>query len=342
MKQQRVSRRRFIGASASLTALSWSSLSRAQSSLSTIRVGVIGTGVRGKYLMGNLPDHARVIALCDCSMERIADTLKPHQEFEEVLAKFIDRDATSAKRYQDYRIMIDRERLDAVIIATPDHHHVQTAMLALDAGLDVYVEKPLSLTIREGRLLAEKVSRTKRVLQVGSQQRTMELNRFACQFIRDGGLGRVHRVDCPNYPGPITASDFDAEPIPSGLDWDLFIGPTAMRPHNRKLWIKDAFKVDELLWRGWDLFRDYSGHLMTNWGAHSIDMVQYALGMDESGPVRIAPLSSDMSHLESEQEVALDVSESALERDWQTKWHKKTPRPAARFSDARRVRPVTM
>ena len=293
-----------------------------------IRIGVIGTGVRGKYLIGNLPKSVRVKAICDCAISRMADTLEPKEEFAKVLAGFRENEAGRCSTHQDYRRMIDDEKLDAVIIATPDHHHAQAAMLALDAGLDVYLEKPLTATIREGRLLANMVKRTGRILQVGSQQRTMEMNRFACEFIRDGGLGKVTRVDFPNYPGPINDPQFPAEPTPKGLDWNLFLGPTRLRAHNRKLWIKDDFKVGDLMWRGWDLFREYSGHLMTNWGAHSIDMVQYALGMDHSGPVKIAP----------EQH----VSNASLEQDWKDKWHEKTPRPSGSWKAATRFRPVML
>lgn len=332
-----ISRRRFVGTTTSLSALGWSALVRGESPANRVRVGVIGTGVRGKYLIGNLPESARVTAICDCATSRMADTLEPRNEFTKILASFRDRHATHCKTHQDYRRMLDQEQLDAVIIATPDHHHVQAAMLALQAGLDVYVEKPLSLTIREGRLLADMVKKTGRVLQVGSQQRTMEFNRFACEFVRDGGLGKVRRVDGPNYPGPISEFRFPAEPIPSGLDWDQFLGPRPVRPHNRKLWVKDEFKIGDLMWRGWDLFRDFSGHLMTNWGAHNVDMIQYALGMDGSGPVKIAPLSFD-----TRDDQDRDVDEAALERDWTTKWHDKTPRPEGLFRDASRFRPVTM
>lgn len=171
--------------------------------------------------------------------------------------------------FQDYRRLLDRakskDKLDAVIIATPDHHHAQAAILALQAGLDVYLEKPLTVTIREGRLLADAVKRTGRVLQVGSQQRTMEVNRFACEFIRNGGLGRITKVELPNYPGPLPMPPLDQEPAFGGVDFDLFCGPAPLRPHHRHLWMKEDFKVGDLLWRGWDLFRDYSGHLMTNW-----------------------------------------------------------------------------
>jgi len=202
--------------------------------------------------------------------------------------------------------MMDREKLDAVIIAAPDHHHVLAAMLACEAGLDVYVEKPLSLTIGEGQRLVDTVKRTGRVVQVGSQQRTMEINQFGCEFVRNGGLGRISKIELSNYPGPLlqanalgddalpkiydTAYELPEEPMPEGLDWDLFCGPTPVLPYNRRLWIKDEFRVSGLLWRGWDLWRDYSGHIMTNWGAHNVDMAQYALGRDNSGPVEIWPV----------------------------------------------------
>ena len=286
-------------------------------------IGVIGVGMRGKYLIANLPPSVRVIAICDCTTSRMAGTLEPKGPFTALLARFRDTDADRCATYQDYRRMLDREKeLDVVIICPPDHHHALAATLALQAGLDVYLEKPLTVTISEGRRLADLLKKTGRVLQVGSQQRTMEMNRFACEFIRDGGLGKVTKVDMPNYPGPLRDPSLPEEPTPEGLDWNLFCGPTELRPHNRKLWVKDEFKVGELLWRGWDLWRDYSGHLMTNWGAHSVDMVQYALGRDDTGPVAIRA----------------DQPES-VQPTWEM-WKDKTPAPLA--SDQRRFWPVVM
>jgi predicted dehydrogenase len=119
-----------------------------------VRVGVIGTGVRGKYLIGNLPESAVVTAICDCATMRIASTLEPQGPFAPVLQRFKDRDAAKCATHRNYRRMFDREKLDAVIIATPDHHHALAAMLALQAGLDVYLEKPLTVCVREGRSLA--------------------------------------------------------------------------------------------------------------------------------------------------------------------------------------------
>ena len=283
-----MTRRQFVAAAAIAPWLSTASAAEpARSAGNIVRVGVIGTGVRGKYLIGNLPESAVVTAICDCATLRIASTLEPNGTFAPVLQRFKDRDAAKCATHQDYRRMFDREKLDAVIIATPDHHHALAAMLALQAGLDVYLEKPLTACVREGRRLADAVKRSGRVLQVGSQQRTMEMNRFACEFIRNGGLGKVTRVELPNYPGPLPMPSLGEEPGFGGVDFDLFCGPAPLRPHHRHLWMKEDFQVGDLLWRGWDLFRDYSGHLMTNWGAHSVDMVQLALGRDDTGPVEV-------------------------------------------------------
>jgi predicted dehydrogenase len=163
-------------------------------------------------------------------------------------------------------------------------------MLACQAGLDVYVEKALSLAIAEGRALVNAVKRYDRVCQVGSQNRSIPINAYGGRLIREGGIGKVSLVEVANYPGPLRYDKLPTEPIPDGLDWDLFCGPTPLRPHNRKLWVKDEFRIDGALWRGWDMWRSYSGHLMTNWGAHTIDLVQLSLGADTTGPVEVWPL----------------------------------------------------
>lgn len=292
-----------------------------------VQIGIIGCGVRGKFLTANMPDEGRVVALCDCHLPNIDNTRHPIGEFTEPLAAFRDGDARRCAVHQDYRRMIDQGGLDAVMIATPDHHHVPAGIRACAAGLDVYLEKPLTLTIAEGRALVNAVRRFDRVLQVGSQQRTMEVNRLGCEFVRSGGLGRISRVELPNLPGPLPAPDLPAQPVPERLNWDLFCGPAPMRPHHRDLWVKDAYKFGYLTWRGWDLWREFSGHLMTNWGGHSVDMVQLALGTEHTGPVHVEP---DMRELDA----YID-----------DQWHDKTPplgTHADRTIDRRRFRPVTM
>ena len=309
----------------------FSSLAYAANANEQIRVGLIGCGVRGKYLIANLPDEAKVTALCDCSLSQINSVRNPRHEFALPLARFAASDAPKCATHQDYRIMLDRERLDAVIIAAPDHHHALPTMLACERGMDVYVEKPLSLTIAEGRAMVRSAKMHKRVIQVGSQQRTMAVNRFACEFIRDGGLGKVNRVQLRNFPGPMRYEALkrspQRSPPPSDLDWDLFCGPTTPKPYDRDLWVKDAYKCGFLTWRGWDLFRSFSGHLMTNWGGHSVDMVQYALGMDHTGPIRV------------------EIHKEEIDKYVDDMWHEKTP-PLGTIDDDRsdklRFAPVSM
>jgi predicted dehydrogenase len=292
-EKQQLTRRRFLArealAAAAVVAAPLVLPSTVQGANERVRVGLIGAGIRGKYLVANMPDSARVVALCDCFLPRIADTLSPRNEFVVPLATFRERDAGRCATYQDYRRLIDEEKLDAIVISAPDHHHVFAAILACQAGRDVYVEKPLSLAIAEGRALVKAAQHFGRIVQVGSQQRTMEINRFACEFVRQGGLGRISRCQLPNYPGPMAYSGLPEEAAPEGLAWDLFCGPTTPHAHNRRLWVKDEFQVEGQLWRGWDVWRDFSGHLMTNWGAHSADMIHMALGMDDTGPIEIWP-----------------------------------------------------
>ena len=284
-----------------------------------IEIAVVGIGARGKYLIANLPADARVTALCDCSLDQIDSARNPTGVFAELLRGFANEDGRSCATFQDYREMFSQHRCDAAMIATSDHHHALAAILAMKAGCDVYIEKPLAVTVAEGRAIVENAKRYDRVVQVGSQQRTMQINRDACEFIRGGGLGTISLVEERNFPGPMPyiAADFPEEPIPPSMDWELFCGPTPRRAYHRNLWMKDAYEIGYLLWRGWDLFDDYSGHLMTNWGAHSVDMIQYALGTDQAGPVEITP------HVD------------AVDAFTDDQWHEKTP-PLGASEESRR------
>jgi predicted dehydrogenase len=174
----------------------------------------------------------------------------------------------------DYRRLLDRKDIDAVVICTPDHWHALTTIHACQAGKDVYCEKPLSLTIAEGRKMVEAARGHQRVVQTGSQQRSAPEFRRACELVRNGGLGKVHTIlvglpKC-NHAG---APKPDSDP-PSGLDYDFWLGPAPQRPYNESR-VHYYFRF----------FWDYSGGQMTNFGAHHLDIAQWALGMDDSGPV---------------------------------------------------------
>jgi predicted dehydrogenase len=228
-------------------------------------LGFIGTGGRARQLMDHVPADGRIVAISDCYESRMAETLQQKQ--------------TDWKTYPRFEAMIDAENLDAVVVATPDHTRVLPCIHACQAGLDVYAEKPLTLTIAEGRRLVEHARKHKTVFQVGSQQRTMEMNRFACELVRSGGIGRIKAVQGVCYTGPRDYDGLPEQPVPEGNDWDRWQGPTAWRPFNHAL---------QFGWMGW---RDYSGGEMTNWGAHGVDQIQWALGMSQTGPVEIWPLT---------------------------------------------------
>tara|TARA_R110002049_G_scaffold27321_2_gene94289 strand:+ start:526263 stop:527690 length:1428 start_codon:yes stop_codon:yes gene_type:complete len=294
-----------------------------------IEIAVIGIGVRGKYLISSLPENVQVTALCDCSTEQIESARKPEGVFRELLTSFLSSGGDRCAVYQDYRELFSQHSCDAAIIATSDHHHALASILAMKAGCDVYVEKPLAVTIAEGRAIVDAAKRYDRIVQVGSQQRSMKVNQTACEFVRDGGLGRVHLVEERNFPGPMPYEPemFSEEFVPASMNWDCFCGPTPTLPYHRRLWMKDAFKYGYLTWRGWDLFEAFSGHLMTNWGAHSLDMIQYALGMDDGGPTDVTPHFDQVDATTDDQ------------------WHQKTP-PLGEVKnhqrDRRRFTPVSM
>lgn len=230
-----------------------------------IVVGVIGVGNRGNLLIDQLPAPGHIVAISDCDLQRC----------EQAVAK------RSAKWdiYQDYRKLLDRKDIDAVIISTTDHGRVLPCMHACQAGKDIYAEKPLSLYIGEGRQLVKAVRRYERILQVGSQQRSMKMNEIACRLVREGGLGKLKMVHGFNYASGKPAPTLPAEAIPEKLDWDAWLGQTPKRPYSKELRAR---------WMGWDC---YSGGGFTNWGAHGLDQIQWALGMDRTGPVELWPLA---------------------------------------------------
>ena len=217
-------------------------------------------------MLDQLPEDARLVALCDCNVPR-AEVYKANRKADWPI-------------YQHYRQLLDRKDIDAVIIGTLEFQRVLPSIHACQAGKDVYAEKPLTLCVREGRILVEAVRKLGRVFQVGTQQRSMAMNRIACELIRTGGLGKVKEVLAVNYTGsgPSTTDVGAAEPIPVGLNWDIWLNQAAWRPFNSR-------------WGGGG--RDFSGGEMTNWGAHGVDQIQWALGTDDTAPWKCGPSRRD-------------------------------------------------
>ncbi len=231
-----------------------------------IRLGFIGVANQGTNNLRAFfrQPAAQVVAVCDVDRSHLA----------KAKALVDTRSGGRCAAYTDYRKLLESKDVDAVVITTPDHWHALQTIHACEAGKDVYCEKPLTLTIAEGRAMVEAARRHKRIVQTGSQQRSDEKFRLACELVRSGRIGKVHtvRVGIPrvNMKGPAAP---DGTPPPE-LDYDFWLGPAPQRPYNPKR-VHYNFRF----------FWDYSGGQMTNWGAHHLDIAQWGLGRDDSGPV---------------------------------------------------------
>lgn len=228
-----------------------------------IRLGFIGVGGMGSgHLGGFLGDpRVRVLAVCD--------VYEPHRSRAQA------RVGEGCAAYSDYRTLLDRDDIDAVLIATPDHWHALTSIHACQAGKDLYCEKPLSLTIEDGRAMVQAVRRYGRVFQTGSQQRSDDNFRFACELVRSGRIGKLQTVRVGIGGAPTSDWEPNTDP-PPGLDWNMWLGPAPWVPFNPQRCIYN------FRW-----FWDYSGGKMTDWGAHHNDIAQWGMGTERTGPISI-------------------------------------------------------
>lgn len=231
-----------------------------------VGVGMIGVGNMGssnlKGFMGN--PAFQVVAVCDVDRFYRDPAIKA--------AKLTAKDG-----YNDFREVLDRRDVDAVCISTPDHWHAIPTIAAAKAGKDIYCEKPMTLTIAEGRAMVNACKRYGRVLQTGSMQRSDARFLQACELVRNGHIGDVKQVfvEIPgnNRDNPL---DWKEEPIPDGFDYNFWLGQAPQAPYT-KMRCHYTFRF----------ILDYSGGQMTNWGAHYLDIAQWGLGMDDSGPVKV-------------------------------------------------------
>jgi predicted dehydrogenase len=234
-----------------------------------VHVGHIGINwMGGDHLKMIAPDpNTPVVALCDVD--------------EHHLATARERVTGSCETYRDFRDLLENKDVDAVVVAVPDHWHALISIAACQAGKDVYCEKPLSLTIREGRAMVDAVRRYGRVFQTGSQQRAEDNFRRACEMVRSGRIGKVDTVHV-NVWGTSEPCALDEETTPSHLDWNMWLGPAPYRPFNQK--------IHPVNWRA---YREYSGGSMTDWGAHHLDIARWGMGLDHTGPIEVHPPCKD-------------------------------------------------
>ena len=228
-----------------------------------IRIGHIGVGGMGGGHFGGYCQNDKYPSVAVCDVD----------------ARTVDARVKQCKRkadgYADFRKLCDREDIDAVVVATPDHWHALTTIYAMQSGKDVYCEKPLSLTIRQGRAMVNAARRYGRVFQVGSQQRSSGEFRHAVELCRSGRIGKISRVYV-GVGGPSREEYRPAEDVPEWMDWNMWLGPAPWRPYNSYY---HPFR--------WRSCRDYSGGGCTDWGAHHMDIALWGIGREFSGPLEV-------------------------------------------------------
>ncbi|MCC5876483.1 MAG: Gfo/Idh/MocA family oxidoreductase [Candidatus Sumerlaeia bacterium] len=245
-----------------------------------INMALIGCGWQGDFhLQQLLPrNDVNLVAVCDCFQPR--------------LEEFKRRAGDKCDAYKDFRHVLDRKDIDAVIIATPDHWHGLMTIMACQAGKDVFVEKPMTTTVAEGRKVVEAARRHGRVVQVGIQQRTMPVFKHAVNLAHTGRLGRIVRTRAWAGHNAAIPVENHQNP-PAGLDWDLWLGPAPWVPYSPQRHY--AFRA----------FRDYAGGELTNWGVHLIDIAMWA--MEEEAPRTIQSVAAPTSLLPGEDPIGMEV-----------------------------------
>jgi predicted dehydrogenase len=249
-----------------------------------ISLGFIGSGKQSQHLIRSFLNEpgTQVVAVCDVDSLKLA-------RGEKMIEDFYSKNSASGK-YQgcldtkEFQDIIQRDDIDAVVISTPDHWHGVNSIWALRSGKDVYCEKPLALTVAEGRAMVEETRRCGRVFQTGSMQRSDVSFRFACELVRNGYIGEIELAQV-DVGGPPEDCLLPAEPLPDYLLWDSWIGPSQIRPYHSEL----SPHISNDVFPNWRRFKEFGGGGMTDWGAHHFDIVQWALGMDQSGPVEVIP-----------------------------------------------------
>lgn len=250
-----------------------------------IVMGFVGMGKQNRGLLNNFLNQkaVRVVAVCDVDTTR-RDTA--HKTVNEHYTARPELGSPECKAYVDYKELIARDDIDAVCIATPDHWHAIITVAALNSGKDVYCEKPLTHNIFEAKSVMKAVRKNGGVLQTGSMQRSSKEFRIACELVQNGAAGNISHVECSFGP-PGVPCNLATEDMEPGLDWERWIGPGPMRPYSSVL----SPRGNHDHFPDWRSYKEYGGGMVCDWGAHHLDIAQWGLGMDDSGPVKVTPPS---------------------------------------------------
>jgi predicted dehydrogenase len=278
---------RGIGASSVLAAgfpsIVPASVLGATSPSNRINVGAIGTGriSRGHDMPGVWKyDHARIVAVCDLDSRRMEDAKTLVNGY---YSKKTGKPYDGVRGYLDYRVLLQSRDVDAVLISTPDHWHALIAITAVESGKDVYLQKPTSLTIAEGRALSNAVHRTGRIFQIGSQQRSSPQFRYAAELVRNGRIGQLETV-LVGLPGDPSGDEEPEMPVPKNLDYEMWLGSTPYAYYTEKrVHPQDGYDRP-----GWLRCEQFGAGMITGWGAHHIDSAHWAMDTEHTGPVEIS------------------------------------------------------
>ncbi len=252
-----------------------------------IRVGFIGLGQQAMYLLDgfkSIPDIQIVAGSDVYAVKRDRFKKRVNDYYTE------NKQEVEVEMFENYKDLLAREDIDAVVIASPDHWHAFMAIDACNAKKNIYLEKPLTFTIKEGQMLRDAVRDNGVILAVGSQQRSDTNFQHAVKMVQEGKIGKIERVNA--YVGaPPTPYDLPEETVPAGLNWPLWLGPSEYVHYNAQLNPPISLNPEqnEQFWGAWRWYKELGGGFTTDWGAHMFDIVQWALGMDKSGPVEIIP-----------------------------------------------------
>lgn len=248
-----------------------------------INLGLVGVGKQVYTLLNGIGKCRETVAVAACDVDQKKLDKFKAAAVENNKAKGI---SSAVDGYKYYRELLERKDIDAVVIATPDHWHAQVAVDAAKAGKDIYCEKPLALTIAEGRAMVNATRKYDRVFQTGNMQRSWRDFRHAVELVRNGYIGRITEINV-NVGEPVKQCSLPVMDPPAELDWNEWVGPSFYRGWHPDL--APVFGDDKWAW--WRGYRDFGGGLITDWGAHMFDIAQWGLDMDNSGPVEFLPPS---------------------------------------------------
>jgi predicted dehydrogenase len=261
-----------------------------------IKLGFIGVGQQSTNLVTSFLQipGVQIVAGCDVYGIKLKRFVKRVKNFYAKAGKEV-----TIETYEKYGDLLNRKDINAVVIAVPDHAHAMVAIAACKAGKDVYLEKPMTFTIKEGQELRRVVRETGRILALGSQQRSDPNFQHAVKMVQSGALGKISKVNA--YVGaPPKPYNLPKEQVPADLNWDLWLGPLPSTIYyNQELDppITVDPDVNEKYWAAWRWYKEMGGGYTTDWGAHMFDIAQWGLGMDRNGPVEISPIGDGTEYM---------------------------------------------